>query len=507
MIELRQEHPLEGLLKLAGLARSTFYYQQKVQQSVDKYAVLKSRICSIFDEHKGRYGYRRITAAVRRAGHLVNHKTVQRLMGELQLKSRVRIKKYRAYRGEEGQVAPNLLKRKFDAKRPNQKWVTDVTEFRVGGQKLYLSPILDLYNGEIIAFKTARRPLFDMVGAMLRQAFERLRPRDKPILHSDQGWQYRMPIYRRVLNERAVKPSMSRKGNCYDNAAITSFFDEIDHEWMLMLLGHRIADRPLLGLICKWLQAGIMEEGRRVAATKGSPQGAVISPVLANIYLHYVLDLWAGQWRERHARGDVIVVRYADDSVVGFRLKSQAQQFLQQLRERLARFGLSLNASKTRLIQFGRFAARNRRDRGLGKPETFDFLGFTHCCSTNRIGGFQILRLTVKKRMRATLLVIRDELKRRRHEPIRVQGQWLNRVVSGYFNYHAVPGNLIRLGGFRLAVCRLWRQALKRRSQRNRLQWSRYGRLADLYIPRPRNAHPYPEDRFASRTQGRSRMR
>ncbi|WP_339561080.1 IS3 family transposase [Pseudomonas sp. EA_65y_Pfl1_P113] len=234
VIELRQEHSLEGLLKLAGLARSTFYYQQKVQQSVDKYAELKSRIRSIFDEHKGRYGYRRITAAVRRAGHLVNHKTVQRLMGELQLKSRVRIKKYRAYRGEEGQVAPNLLKRKFDAKRPNQKWVTDVTEFRVGGQKLYLSPILDLYNGEIIAFKTARRPLFDMVGAMLRQAFERLRPRDKPILHSDQGWQYRMPIYRRVLNERAVKPSMSRKGNCYDNAAMESFFGTLKSEFFYL---------------------------------------------------------------------------------------------------------------------------------------------------------------------------------------------------------------------------------------------------------------------------------
>ncbi|SDF33741.1 Transposase InsO and inactivated derivatives [Pseudomonas extremaustralis] len=234
MIELRQEHSLEGLLKLAGLARSTFYYQQKVQQSVDKYAELKSRIRSIFDEHKGRYGYRRITAAVRRAGHLVNHKTVQRLMGELQLKSRVRIKKYRAYRGEEGQVAPNLLKRKFDAKRPNQKWVTDVTEFRVGGQKLYLSPILDLYNGEIIAFKTARRPLFDMVGAMLRQAFERLRPRDKPILHSDQGWQYRMPIYRRVLNEHAVKPSMSRKGNCYDNAAMESFFGTLKSEFFYL---------------------------------------------------------------------------------------------------------------------------------------------------------------------------------------------------------------------------------------------------------------------------------
>ncbi|MHC8361916.1 reverse transcriptase domain-containing protein [Pseudomonas sp. LS2P72] len=233
----------------------------------------------------------------------------------------------------------------------------------------------------------------------------------------------------------------------------------------------------------------------------------VISPLLANIYLHYVLDLWTRQWRQRHARGDVIVVRYADDSVVGFRAQWQAQQFLVQLQERLARFGLSLNASKTRLIEFGRFAARNRRKRGLGKPETFDFLGFTHCCSTNRSGGFQILRLTVKKRMRATLLAIRDELKRRRHESVQVVGQWLTRVVTGYFNYHSVPGNLIRLGGFRLAVCRLWRQALKRRSQRNRLQWSRYGRLVDLYMPRPRNAHPYPEDRFASRTQGRSRMR
>ena len=151
-------------------------------------------------------------------------------------------------------------------------------------------------------------------------------------------------------------------------------------------------------------------------------------------------------------------------------------------------------------VRFGRFAARNRRKRGLGKPETFDFLGFTHCCSTNRSGGFQVLRLTVKKRMRATLLAIRDELKRRRHEPIRVQGQWLKRVVGGYFNYHAVPGNLLRLDGFRAAVCRLWRQALKRRSQRNRLQWSRFGRLADIYIPKPRTAHPYPEERFASRT-------
>lgn len=185
----------------------------------------------------------------------------------------------------------------------------------------------------------------------------------------------------------------------------------------------------------------------------------------------------------------------------------KAPQFLERLQERLARFGLSLNAAKTRLIEFGRFAIGKRRRRGLGKPETFDFLGFTHCCSTKRNGDFQVLRLTVKKRMRATLLAIRDELQRRRHEPVRAQGQWLNRVVSGYFNYHAVPGNLKRLSGFRKAICRYWRQALGRRSQRNRLQWSRFGLLTDHYIPSPKNAHPYPEDRFASHTRGRSRMR
>jgi len=274
-----------------------------------------------------------------------------------------------------------------------------------------------------------------------------------------------------------------------------------------MFLGHRIADRRLLGLICKWLQAGVMEDGRRVAATKGTPQGAVISPLLANIYHHYALDLWARQWRERQALGDVIFVRYADDSVVGFWTKVQAHQFVVQLQERLARFGLSLNASKTGLIEFGRFAVMNRRKRGLRKPETFDFLGFTNCCSVSRRGDFQVLRLTVKKRMRATLLAIRSELKYRRHEPIQVQGQWLTQVVSGYFNYHAVPGNLKRLSGFRKAVCRYWRQALMRRSQRNRLQWSRFGLLTNHYIPSLKNAHPYPEDRFASRTRGRSRMR
>lgn len=231
VLELRQQYPLADLLKVAGLARSTFYYQQKVLQMADKYASLKSRIKALFDQHKGRYGYRRITAAIRQEGYQINHKTVQRLMGELQLKSCVRIKKYRAYKGQLGHVASNVLERNFTAQRPNEKWVTDVTEFNVSGQKLYLSPIMDLYNGEIVAYETARRPLFNMVGAMLRKAFTWLKGKERPILHSDQGWQYRMPDYRRLLKEQEVIQSMSRKGNCLDNAAMESFFGTLKAEF------------------------------------------------------------------------------------------------------------------------------------------------------------------------------------------------------------------------------------------------------------------------------------
>ena len=231
MQELRQEYPLKGLLTVSGLARSSFYYQLKLLRLTDKYASLKARICAIFAQHRGRYGYRRITAAIRREGVLVNRKTVQRLMGALGLKSCVRIKKYRSYHGEVGRAAPNVLERQFGAARPNEKWVTDVTEFSVAGQKLYLSPILDLYNGEIVAFETARRPLFKMIEAMLRRAFARLGPDERPILHSDQGWQYRMPIYREALQQRAVTPSMSRKGNCLDNAVMESFFGTLKAEF------------------------------------------------------------------------------------------------------------------------------------------------------------------------------------------------------------------------------------------------------------------------------------
>ena len=234
MLELRHQFPIAGLLKLAGLARSTFYYQQKVLQATDKYAHLKARIQTLFEQHKGRYGYRRITAAIQQEGNRINHKTIQRLMGELRIKSYVRVKKYRSYRGAVGRMAPNILQRQFDAGGPNQKWVTDVTEFNVDGQKLYLSPILDLYNGEIIAYEMARRPLFNMVHTMLKKAFTKLGRHDKPILHSDQGWQYQMSIYHRLLEQRGLTQSMSRKGNCLDNAAMESFFGTLKSEFFYL---------------------------------------------------------------------------------------------------------------------------------------------------------------------------------------------------------------------------------------------------------------------------------
>lgn len=288
----------------------------------------------------------------------------------------------------------------------------------------------------------------------------------------------------------------SRKVNWILDTDIRSFFDEIDHGWMLKFLGHRIADRRLVALIRKWLKAGVIENGCRTASERGTPQGAVVSPLLANIYLHYALDLWAHHWRKKQAFGDAILVRYADDSVFGFENKKTAQRFLQAMSERFAKFGLNLNLDKTRLIEFGRFAAVDRQRRGEGRPETFDFLGFTHCCGTNRQGQFRVVRLTARKRMRATLAAIRAALMQRRHESISVIGPWLNRVVQGYFNYHAVPTNLVRLDGFRSEVCRAWRHALLRRSQRHRWCWDRFNRLATRFLPYPRKLHDYPEQRF-----------
>jgi putative transposase len=232
--ELRQQYPIDGLLKIVGLARSTFYYQLGVLQAGDKHKQLKDTIKAVFERHKGRYGYRRVTAAIGQLGERVNHKTVQRLMGALKLKSLVRPKKYKSFKGEVGQAAPNELQRQFDAKAANEKWVTDVTEFNVAGEKLYLSPVLDLYNGEIIAFETSRRPQFELVTSMLTKAFSRLGLQDKPLLHSDQGWQYRMAAYRQAIKERGMVQSMSRKGNCHDNAAMESFFAVLKSEFFYL---------------------------------------------------------------------------------------------------------------------------------------------------------------------------------------------------------------------------------------------------------------------------------
>ncbi len=228
---LRTRYPLAALLKIAGLARSTFYYQLRALEAGERHVELKATIRAVYEHHKGRYGYRRITAAIRNAGRMVNHKTVQRLMGELQLKSLVRPKRYRSWRGEVGRVAPNLLDREFEARRPNQKWVTDVTEFNVKGEKLYLSPVMDLYNGEIVAWQTARRPCFELVSNMLKKAVTQLGTRDKPLLHSDQGWQYQMSAWRRLLSANRLRQSMSRRGNCLDNAAMESFFATLKSEF------------------------------------------------------------------------------------------------------------------------------------------------------------------------------------------------------------------------------------------------------------------------------------
>jgi len=280
------------------------------------------------------------------------------------------------------------------------------------------------------------------------------------------------------------------------DADIAGFFDSLNHEWLMRFVEHRIGDRRLLRLIRKWLKAGILEDGRVTVQRKGTPQGAVISPLLANIYLHYVLDLWAHQWRRRHARGDVIIVRYADDFVVGFQYRDDAERFRAALDGRLKAFALSLHRDKTRLIEFGRFAASSREKRGLGKPETFAFLGFTHICAKTRSGKFQLRRKTRRRRMRAKLKEIKDGLRERWHAPVAEQGRWLEQVVRGYFAYHAVPTNAPALGAFRHDVKRLWLRALRRRSQNDRTSWAKFGRLADRWLPKVRITHPWPTERF-----------
>ena len=281
------------------------------------------------------------------------------------------------------------------------------------------------------------------------------------------------------------------------DADIRGFFDNMSHEWTMKFVEHRVADSRILRLIQKWLQAGVSEDGQWSETKVGTPQGAVASPLLANVYLHYVFDLWVEAWRKRVAKGDVIVVRYADDLVVGFENRAEAERFLAEFRERLAKFGLELHGEKTRLIEFGRFAASNRKRRGEGKPETFTFLGFTHYCGKQRSNGaFIVWRETAKKRMVAKLRAIKAELRRRMHEPIASVGEWLHKVVMGYYRYHAVPGNLDRLRVFGQRLRRLWRLVLSRRSQRGMLPWDRLKPIFARWIPVPCVLHPYPMERF-----------
>lgn len=290
-----------------------------------------------------------------------------------------------------------------------------------------------------------------------------------------------------------------RRVNWVLDADIKAFFDTVDHDWMLRFLEHRIGDKRVLRLIRKWLTAGVVENGYKTDALVGTPQGAVISPLLANIYLHYVFDLWVQRWRRRDANGDVIVVRYADDSVAGFERKADVHRFLEAFKERLAKFGLALNEEKTRVLEFGRFAIQHSAQRGLRRPQTFDFLGFTHICATKWANGrFTVKRLTIAKRMRATLKELRQTLNRRKHEPIPVIGKWLRSVVQGYFNYHAVPGNDRRLSAFRRDVARAWLHAVRRRGQHGRMPWARFRRIVARYLPLVRVTHPYPSERFAS---------
>jgi len=280
------------------------------------------------------------------------------------------------------------------------------------------------------------------------------------------------------------------------DADIRDFFGQLDRVWLKRFLEHRIADRRVLRLIGKWLAAGIVEDGTWSQTVEGTPQGASVSPLLANVYLHYVFDLWADWWRRRDAHGDVIIVRWADDFIVGFQYRADAERFLNELRDRFAKFGLELHPDKTRLIEFGRGAAANRQARGLGKPETFDFLGFTHICAKTRAGRFWVRRITISKRMRAKLREVKDQLKARRHQPVPEQGRWLGSVVRGHRAYYAVPGNRAAVATFRTQVTRYWHEALERRSQRTRIGWVRMNRLATRWLPPARVVHPFPDARL-----------
>jgi RNA-directed DNA polymerase len=286
------------------------------------------------------------------------------------------------------------------------------------------------------------------------------------------------------------------KVNYIVDCDVRSFFDSVSHEWLVRFVEHRVGDPRMIRLIRKWLKAGVIEDGTWSSTETGTPQGSVASPMLANVYLHYCFDLWADRWRHHEARGNVIYVRYADDIVAGFEQEDDAQRFLAALRERLEKFALTLHPNKTRLIEFGRWAADNRVRRGLGKPETFDFLGFKHICGRSRAGRFLLKRKSRRDRMRAKLKALKEELWQRLHEPIQEHGKWLAQVLRGYFAYHAVPTNSKSLTAFRHHVTDLWRRTLRRRSQKDPTTWARIEHLAAEFLPKPRILHLWPDERF-----------
>jgi RNA-directed DNA polymerase len=291
----------------------------------------------------------------------------------------------------------------------------------------------------------------------------------------------------------------STKVNWILEVDVRSFFDEVSQPWLMKFLEHRIADPRILHLIQKWLKAGILEDGVVTVSEKGTGQGSVISPLLANAYLHYSFDLWAERWRRRETTGDMIIVRYADDIVVGFEHETDARRFWDAMRVRLQEFSLSLHPEKTRLIEFGRYAANRRKQRGLGKPETFNFLGMTFICGKSRGGKFLLKRRTRRDRMQAKIKEVAGELRRRMHQSIPQQGKWLKQVITGFFNYHAVPTNWAALGAFRAEITERWRRTLSRRSQKGDLNWTRMVKMADDWLPKPRILHPWPNQRFAVR--------
>jgi len=286
---------------------------------------------------------------------------------------------------------------------------------------------------------------------------------------------------------------LTKKVNWVLDLDIRGFFDSIDHGWLVKFLEHRIADRRVVRLIQKWLNAGVLEDGKRMRVEEGTPQGSSVSPLLANIYLHYAFDLWVRVWRHQQARGDMIVVRFADDVVLGFQVRSDAERFWKELSERLRKFRLELHPDKTRLLEFGPYAAEHRKRRGEGKPETFDFLGFTHICGKKRSNGmFTVLRQTIRQRLQAKLSEVKAELKRRMHEPVPEVAKWLRSVVEGHNRYYGVPMNSPALARFRFRVVWLWHRALSRRSQNGRVLWDRMLRLVNRWLPPSRTHHPYP---------------